>query len=971
MILDNWPLRLIRALLVVSLVVMASADGPSDPPQPPPALETRNISVVAPNGQRTHLQYTARLSSSTYVLDADDSVRSVACSPQGLVVEITVTDAPLFRRRVRRSTVLAGDHRWNCTDAQGQRLRILQTVLRPPALHAAQPHATFRLQTRMAVLSEAFESLQLTFYRGQRTPEQAHGLLAAQAQPSAHATTEAGPRPSAKAPAEPQEQPPAPTSPELRPALPTPNPFRVAEASPAQSAPGTYSSGPQPSGTGIGFPDLIAAEVPEVTSVHSMSREAAEDPATSQPLPPIPDGPPDVDAAEDSEAAVSETGRRMPAAYIGRRLMGCSWNEYEKCDWCLWSDCCSCHSCHWECQTCDGGDEDDCNSCNSDRHFYDGYWGDTCNPCLHNSHCSAGHYCNRADTVSDSYNQWDCKQCGVSQCRSCSTSGSCSACNHPYHLHTGTLTDSCNQCTQQMHCSTGTYCDLADTGSSAYSSWSCKSCGVSRCTACSSYSSCTACQSGYHPYDGFRSDSCELCLTTSHCSPGSYCNKEDRASMTYDKYECVQCDSRCAACNRDGCTSCKAGYHLHKGLTTNTCEQCLDASHCGTGEYCTREDLGSSLSKKWECQPCDSKCASCNGGGASACTSCISGPRPHLSTVGTCEACLEESHCPHGYTCTSGEWGSTFLSEWECVDIFGTCAKDMPPKRSSVTRSDGKHVVLLKSVTIKKHESDGVLGSGGEQDFYFWTHRGSKHELPCLSLTDDHQAFRNIDADVGAVACDEALRFGLWESDSFGSEWLGTSWMFDDAYGDRWFTTLDFLSSATYLYRGDKADFELECQGCHACASAESTSNPLSQFKQGERIDVGPVNVWNYDTQSGTAIEAFDLVGDSTSGGPSVRCSNCYLGIPSNEVVPPKVPGCGRLCVLQDVGRPQWRLHCTSSPLADSSHPNCQCLLRINTAKFGGFDPVPARGWCTRDGSWSSVRPSLLSCQWLGLGAVR
>ena len=807
----------------------------------------------------------------------------------------------------------------------------------------------------MAVLSEAFESLQLTFYRGQRTPEQAHGHLAAQAQPSAPAATDAGPRPSA--PAQPQEQPPASTSPELRPALPTPSPFRVAEASPTRSAPGMNSSGPNPSGRGIGFPDLIAAEVPEVTSVPGISLEAAEGPATSQPLLPIPDGPPDVDTAEDSEVAVSEMRRRMPAAYIGRRLMGCSWNEYETCRTFCLSDCCSCDSCHWECKTCDGGDEDDCISCHSNRHFYDGSWGDTCNQCLQNAHCSAGHYCNRADTAPGSYNQWDCKQCGVSrcsscpnwascdschspyhlhkgtvthscngctsnahcsgghycnradlssgtysqwsctscgvsQCQSCSTSGSCSACNHPYHLHTGTLTDSCNQCTQQSHCTSGTYCNLADTGSSIYSSWSCKSCGVSRCTACSSYSSCTACQSEYHLYDGVMSDSCELCLRTAHCSPGSYCNKEDLVSKTYDKYECVPCDSRCAACNRGGCTSCKAGYHLRKGLTTNTCEQCLDGSHCGAGEYCTQEDLGSSLAKKWECQPCHSNCASCNGGGASACTSCISGTRPHLSTVGTCEACLEESHCPQGYTCTSEDWLSTFYRKWECVDIFGTCAKDMPPKRSSVTRSDGKHVVLLKSVTIKKHERDGIAGLGGKQDFYFWTHRGSKHELPCLSLTEDHQAFRNIDADVGAVACDEALRFGLWESDSFDSPWLDTSWMFDDAYGDRWFTTLDFLSTSTYLYRGDKADFELECQGCHTCTSAESTLNPLSQFKQGKRIDVGPVNVWNYDTQSGTAIEAFDLVGDSTSGGPSVRCSNCYLGIPSNEVVSPKVPGC-------------------------------------------------------------------------------
>ena len=121
------------------------------------------------------------------------------------------------------------------------------------------------------------------------------------------------------------------------------------------------------------------------------------------------------------------------------------------------------------------------------------------------------------------------------------------------------------------------------------------------------------------------------------------------------------------------------------------CHECTQDSHCGSGQVYT----------DYQCvagPTCHASCKTCSGTGSDYCESCDStGAYPYhrsgLISGGWCEECIQTSNCPSSFKCE----GHT------CVNA--ACSDSMPSK-SSRTVSGLKHVVKLKSVTVKVHEGE-------------------------------------------------------------------------------------------------------------------------------------------------------------------------------------------------------------------------------------------------------------------------
>ena len=209
------------------------------------------------------------------------------------------------------------------------------------------------------------------------------------------------------------------------------------------------------------------------------------------------------------------------------------------------------------------------------------------------------------------------------------------------------------------------------------------------------------------------------------------------------------------------------------------------------------------------------------------------------------------------------------------------------PDKSTRTKSGSKHVVKLKSVTVKVHEGEGM----GNHEYYGRTkYSGSwsdKFSLPCLTYMQPSEKLI-IDAEVAIISCGESFRFGIWEDDGSILGWNPL----DDPMGDRWFSSLDFLVSSTTSLESENIKFELECESCHASCSKENSlaktitkasdqtysmtlSDKVKELGFGSKDSYLPVGLWNYNSATKKATEEYKL----TAAGMTVNCRDCHLTV--------------------------------------------------------------------------------------------
>ena len=214
------------------------------------------------------------------------------------------------------------------------------------------------------------------------------------------------------------------------------------------------------------------------------------------------------------------------------------------------------------------------------------------------------------------------------------------------------------------------------------------------------------------------------------------------------------------------------------------------------------------------------------------------------------------------------------------------------PSKSTRTKSGTKHVVRLKSVTVKVHNDDGE--KMGDHTYYGRTkHSGSwndKLNLPCLTYMQPSEKL-TIDAEVAIISCGESFRFGIWEDDIDGGSLTGWDPL-DDPMGDRWFTSLDFLVSSTTSLESENIKFELECESCHASCSKENSlaktitkssdqtysmtlSEEVKELGFGSKDSYLPVGLWNYDSAAKKATKEYKL----TEAGMTMNCKDCHLTV--------------------------------------------------------------------------------------------
>ena len=305
---------------------------------------------------------------------------------------------------------------------------------------------------------------------------------------------------------------------------------------------------------------------------------------------------------------------------------------------------------------------------------------------------------------------------------------------------------------------------------------------------------------------------------------------------------------------------------------------------CGT-EY---KPTCKSCSADKACYAC-SYCQLCTG--YHTCDSCVQGSdRPYRikKTFGyECEACRDDNDCASGHVCDKGTLGVGRRSCKQGASL--ACYGDMPVKHSGATKSGSKYVVTLKTVSLNKHDPMGNFWdeTPGGHEYYAMTKQtswGPKINIPCLA----HEPLKTqltVDTKIAEVSCGDSFRFGIWEDDLDG----GTG-VLDDPMGDRWFSTLDFLTSptATFKSASASAEFELECKGCHeSCTEKDSlaqtfTPSPVADVDYSKKLsDIVskdqylPVGIWNYDRDGMKAKEEYKL----TAGGLTMNCKDCHLTV--------------------------------------------------------------------------------------------
>ena len=349
------------------------------------------------------------------------------------------------------------------------------------------------------------------------------------------------------------------------------------------------------------------------------------------------------------------------------------------------------------------------------------------------------------------------------------------------------------------------------------------------------------------------------------------------------------------------------GRHL---LSTYSCGH---ADDCGFGtflyswdygEACCCDDWGTcgwacATERKPVCSECtaDKACATCSYctlcTGWNSCDSCVYGSdRPYRASrvAGyTCEECADDNHCDDGSVCnkpTTGRWTC------EVNEAISTCKSEMPEKTTNTVSSNSKYIVKLKTVTVKEHDTDAFSeGNKGTHEYFmrtqqkgYWT---DNIALPCLTQMDANVALE-VNAAIAEVNCGDSFRFGIWEDDTALGGFVG----FYEAMGDKWFSTLDFITSSTIFYNTEtsKVSFVIECEGCKQyCTDSNSmtaVSTPdaddVTWALSNELTGIGysrdtylPIGIWNFDSDTKQASEAIVLSG----GGMTMNCEDCHLTV--------------------------------------------------------------------------------------------
>jgi Cys-rich repeat protein len=194
-------------------------------------------------------------------------------------------------------------------------------------------------------------------------------------------------------------------------------------------------------------------------------------------------------------------------------------------------------------------------------------------------------------------------------------------------------------------------------------------CNNGRCVDCLTDMDCS--NEPQNPHCDMRPNSqglpaynCEECIDNTHCPMGAMCVNGDCettcGTATCDTGEiCDLPNNRCIDCLSDA--DCAAQTTNKRcdltpnsaGLPTGSCEECLDTTHCPTGEVCINES----------CEPTcttDANCASDSGGNnepychptTHICAQCTNDMHcamdmgdPYCSPEGECETCLTDMHC--------------------------------------------------------------------------------------------------------------------------------------------------------------------------------------------------------------------------------------------------------------------------------------------------------------------------------------
>nr|XP_033782752.1 proprotein convertase subtilisin/kexin type 5 isoform X1 [Geotrypetes seraphini] len=271
-----------------------------------------------------------------------------------------------------------------------------------------------------------------------------------------------------------------------------------------------------------------------------------------------------------------------------------------------------CSPCHHQCAECDGPDSDDCLKCTSSSFvLYDG-------ECFRD--CPEGTYYEQETA--------DCQECDQT-CRTCSSPKSCITCKK------GLVKNSQDQCVAHKDCALTEY--LNENGV-------CLSCHK-KCARCMgpSEQQCLGCPANHYILNG-------TCLET--CPAGYFTEK--------DENRCSACHSTCETClgkHNNQCLSCKVNWYKLEHTCSQTCLTGFYADNSsGRCERChksCRDCLGPLstdclschrdfflMSSRRECihtcpehyfqdeiyktcKRCHPTCNSCNGKGATSCTSCV------------------------------------------------------------------------------------------------------------------------------------------------------------------------------------------------------------------------------------------------------------------------------------------------------------------------------------------------------------
>ena len=232
------------------------------------------------------------------------------------------------------------------------------------------------------------------------------------------------------------------------------------------------------------------------------------------------------------------------------------------------------------------------------------YWGCTaCNTsgCQSSSNVQNGFY-----YVAGTPNTVDDCRVAKTNCKQCSSAGTCGTCQENYYV-TGGNCVGCSEGCASGNCLTGTSGCSGCVAGSYYvydsSNKVCKFCEEG-CSACSSsYPNCDTCMTGWFKPSG--------------------------ASTT-----CQKCSEKCDVCtNSQTCTTCTTGFWLYDFI----CQPCPAAcTSCTDLQTCTAVVVGYYLNSNRKATACPTNCSSCQDG--IGCVTCVTGTIINNST-GICEAC--------------------------------------------------------------------------------------------------------------------------------------------------------------------------------------------------------------------------------------------------------------------------------------------------------------------------------------------